>query len=57
MPQFIEIQIKNSNGQLVKSLSIQTDEFMDLSALSTGIYFLSMKMKDGSIFVQKLLIH
>jgi PKD repeat protein len=52
----VEMIILNSSGQKVFSQRISTDEQVSLQNLSTGVYFVRMKMKDGRIITQKLLV-
>jgi hypothetical protein len=47
-PQKSEIEILNSKGQLIKSLSANNNKtIVDISSFSTGVYFLKVKTEKG----------
>jgi len=50
-----QIQVMNSQGQLVKSLSINQNSF-DISMLKVGLYLIQLNFENGKMSTEKLII-
>ncbi|MFN4971822.1 MAG: PKD domain-containing protein [Bacteroidota bacterium] len=53
----IDVTIVSNTGQQVWQGKLQSQGIVNLSALSSGVYFVRMKLNDGSFITQKLLVH
>lgn len=51
------LRLHEMNGRLIKSVSLQQKNALDISDLRVGFYFIEIKQADGKIFKDKLIIN